>query len=397
MKRLFIPVVLLLLLLLLLPCAAQAEVAQDITTLCTVNNRGYNRHAPDDIRDGDYVSYYSGSAVTIIAPEGVLIGGLQLKWRTIDMPGVIIKTQVGGKWVEVMRDGPNYAAQYIVLPEGLTNVRITAQKGTLELCEIAVLTPGEPPAHIQVWRDAPEKVDLMLFSTHPDDEVLWFGGLLPTYAGEQGKDVLVINAVYAHYYRRQELLAALWTCGVDIYPVMLGYPNQQDSIAEIIAEWEVKNRQPKDKMVALIRQYKPDVVVLHDTEGEYGHTAHMAFTQLAQQGVERAADPAEHKASAEQYGTWDVPKTYIHLWPANQVRMDWKQPLSAFDGKTGLEVAAEAFACHATQQERWAVQDGGEYDNALFGLWRTNVGPDTVGVDLFENIPAGEASDIPEQ
>lgn len=384
MKRL---ILLLMLILACLPAAALADEAQDITQECIINKRTYNRHAPEDIRDGDYITFMSGSAVTIQAPEGKTIGSLELKWRTISPPGVIIKVNVDGKWVEILRDGPNYAAQYIVLPEGYDQVRVTPQKGKLELCEITVLTPGDAPDYVQIWRDPPEKVDMMLFSTHPDDEVLWFGGLLPYYAGELKKDVLVINAVYAHYYRRQELLSALWTCGVDVYPVMLGYPNQQDSVAEVIAEWEVKNRRPKDKMVALIRQYKPDVVVLHDVDGEYGHTAHMAFSWLGQQGVERAADPAEHAESAETFGVWDVPKTYIHLWPENQLRMDWHQPLSAFDGKTGLEIAAEGFACHVTQQERWKVQDGGEWDNALFGLWRTTVGPDVLKNDLFENIP----------
>jgi len=385
MKRMLI---MLALMLALLPAVALAETAQDITTECVINNRTYNKHAPDDIRDGDFITFYSGSAVTINAPEGKKIGGLELKWRTINMPGVIIKTQVKGQWVEVMREGPNYAAQYIALPEGLSTVRITAQSGKLELCEVAVLTPGEAPAHIQVWRDPPEKVDLMLFSTHPDDEVLWFGGMLPYYAGELKKDVLVVNAVYAHYYRRQELLAALWTCGVDVYPVMLGYPNQQDSMAEILREWELKNRQPKEKCVELIRQYKPDVVMLHDEAGEYGHTAHITFSWLGRQGVERAAKASEHPESAEKWGVWDVPKTYVHLYGENQLRMDWKQPLAAFGGRTGLEMAAEAFACHVTQQERWKVQDGGEYDNALFGLWRTNVGPDVLKNDLFENIPA---------
>ena len=384
MKRL---IILLCMLLALAPCAALADMAEDITTQCIVNSREFNRHAPDHMRDGDYVTFVSGSALTISAPEGKLIGSLELKWRTISMPGVVVKAQVDGKWIEILRDGPEFATQYIVLPEGYQTVRVTAQKGKIELCEVTVLTPGEAPPYIQIWRQPPQKVDMMLFSTHPDDEVLWFGGLLPLYAGEQKKDVLVINAVYAHYYRRQELLASLWTCGVDIYPVMLGYPNQQDSVPEVIREWEVKNRQPKDRMVALIRQYEPDVVVLHDVDGEYGHTAHIAFSWLGQQGVERAADPAEHPASAEMWGVWDTPKTYIHLWGENQLRMDWHQPLTAFGGKTGLQVAADGFACHATQQERWQVEDGGEWDNALFGLWRTNVGPDTQKTDMFENIP----------
>lgn len=384
MKRLWM---LLALLCCCIPLVATADTAEDITAECMMNNRAYNRFAPDDLRDRDYITFFSGSAVTIEAPEGKTIGALELKWRTIEPPEVIIKTQRDGKWVEVLRDGPNYAAQYILLPEALETVRITARSGKLELCEITVLTPGDAPAYVQVWRDAPEKVDMMLFSTHPDDEVLWFGGLLPYYAGELKKDVLVVNAVYAHYYRRQELLAALWTCGVDIYPVMLGYPNQQDSVSEILREWENKKREPKDRMVALIRQYRPDVVVLHDENGEYGHTAHIAFSWLGRQGVERAADPAEHPESAALWGTWDVPKTYLHLYAENRLRMDWKQPLAAFGGKTGLEVAAEAFACHATQQERWQVKDGGDYDNALFGLWRTRVGLDEEKNDLFEHIP----------
>ncbi|MBQ7850043.1 MAG: hypothetical protein IJ343_10000, partial [Clostridia bacterium] len=63
MKRLLI----LLALTLLLPCIAAADTAEDITTECIVNNRAYNKHAPDDIRDGDYITFFTGSAVTIQA------------------------------------------------------------------------------------------------------------------------------------------------------------------------------------------------------------------------------------------------------------------------------------------------------------------------------------------
>ena len=30
--------------------------------------------------------------------------------------------------------------------------------------------------------------------THPDDDLIWFGGLLPLYAGERGMNVLVAYA-----------------------------------------------------------------------------------------------------------------------------------------------------------------------------------------------------------
>ena len=196
----------LLILLLALPMAAMAEMAEDITNECIVNNRTYNKFAPDDIRDRDFITFYSGSAMTINAPEGKKIGAVEIKWRTITPPAAIVKVQQQGKWVEVLRQGPDYATQYLELPEPQSTVRIVPQKGKLELCEITVLTPGEAPDYVQRWHEPPEKVDLMLFSTHPDDEVLWFGGLLPTYAGERKLRVQVAVMVPTGGMRKLELL-----------------------------------------------------------------------------------------------------------------------------------------------------------------------------------------------
>lgn len=373
---------------LLLPCIALAETAQDITEACLFNDRAFNPVYPDAVCDGNYYTFYTGSALTVTAPKGQQIGAVVLRWRTINPPGVILKTETGGQWTEIQRAEPDYASQYIALNTPVETLRLIAAAGKMELSEVQVFTTGEPGPDVQIWRDPPEKVDLMLFSTHPDDEVLWFGGLLPYYAGEKDMDVLVVNAVYGWYYRRQELLDALWTCGVDIYPILLGYPDAMASVAENLQIWGERNRQPTDRTVAIVRQYRPDVVVLHDVNGEYGHSAHKTFCKLGQQAVTRAADKTQHVASLQEWGTWDVPKTYIHLWPENQLRMDWHQPLSAFGGRTGLEMAAEAFQCHISQLEKhYRVVDGGAYDNALFGLWRTTVGDDLVKNDLFENIP----------
>lgn len=372
---------------LLLPRMANAETAKDITAACRMNDRAYSASSPAPQVDNDYETYYTGSVLTISAPAGETIGAILLRWRTISPPGVILKCQQNGQWTELQREEPNYAAQYIALTKPVDALRISAVGGgALELCEVKVYTPGEPGADVQRWRDPPEKVDLMLFSTHPDDEVLWFGGLLPYYAGEQNKDVLVVNAVYGWYYRRQELLDALWTCGVDIYPIMLG---AQDAIDNVEEGWKENNRLTQAGLVAIVRQYRPDVVVLHDVNGEYGHAAHKTFCRMGQKAVTMAADARQCADSAALYGVWDTPKTYIHLYAENQLRMDWKQPLSAFGGKTGLEVAAEAFQCHVSQRNKhYRVEDGGQYDNALFGLWRTTVGSDAQGDDLFEHVPA---------
>lgn len=369
--------------------SAGAEVAEDLTKQVLLNDKAYQSKSPDKCRDNNHETYYARRTLTITAPAGQKIGSLQLKWRTIVPPMIRVEVPHNGGWMEIHRETAEFAAQYIVLPGEYSQIRLSAVDAELELTEITVLGPGEAPAHVQVWRHPPEKVDLMLMSTHPDDEVLWFGGMLPYYAGEQGKDVLVVNAVYGWYCRRLELLDCLWTCGVDIYPVMLRYADKDGPIEEIYKQWSQRDGSPNDKMVEIIRRYKPDVVVMHDVHGEYGHPAHILYSQMGRKGVTRAADPAEHWQSAQQWGVWDVPKTYIHLWDQNEILMNWKIPLEAFDGKTGLEVAIMGMECHRSQLGRgWRVSDGGSYDNRRFGLWRTTVGADVLRNDLFENIPA---------
>ena len=69
------------------------------------------------------------------------------------------------------------------------------------------------------------------------------------------------------------------------------------------------------------------------------------------------------------------------------IDMDWRQPLEAFGGKTSFEVAEAGFRCHISQQNTdYHVEDWGPWDNSLFGLYRTTVGPDEAKDDFFENI-----------
>ena len=390
MKRL---IFFLLILLLAIGSTALADEAQDITTECTVNKQAWNEQKPDKFRDRNYATYYKGQAITIIAPEGQQIGAILIEWQVQPKTGVVVlRSDDGNKFTEVLRTECKYAQQLIVLDSPVSILRFKAASGEMEVNEVIVLTPGEIPAYIPQWKDAPEKVDLMLFSTHPDDEVLWFGGLLPTYAGEQDKEVLVVNAVFGTYRRKLELLDALWTCGVDNYPIFFGFADNNGSIKEIKSKWQGKAYHPDNGPIEVIRQYKPDVVVLQDFQGEYGHNAHILFTQLASNGVVNAAISGKHPDSEKKYGLWDVPKTYVHLYGENQIHMDWNVPLEAFGGRTGIDVATEALDCHVSQMDEnaaWQMSDviSGQYDNGLFGLWRTTVGEDVLKNDMFENIP----------
>ena len=80
---------------------------------------------------------------------------------------------------------------------------------------------------------------------------------------------------------------------------------------------------------------------------------------------------------------------YLHLYRENALTLDWRQPLSAFDGQTAFDVAKAAFDCHKSQKSNGLiVQDWGPYANNVFGLYYSAVGPDEQGNDLFEHIGA---------
>ena len=374
---------------------AGTEVARDISKECFFNGRSGQRHT---LTDGTYSRDFQpglqnrARSVRITAPEGEVIGAIYIQWHSLPM-ALNIQVQDGeGNWTTVADCDGDFFAQYIPIPN-LTDFRIVNRedpKAKLRICEMKVLTPGIPPDTVQVWQKPGEKVDMMLIAGHPDDELLWFGGLLPYYAGELKKNVLVITAAMNRSIRRLELLDALWACGVRTHPihcVLLDYSTAD--LDEIFDIWEGKERL-LEMFTGFYRRYKPDVAVLHDINGEYGHAIHKAVSWLGRECAELAADETVYPEQVSEVGTWDIPKIYIHLYPENTVRMDWNRPLTAFDGKTAFEVAAEALNCHRTQTiHGWTLEQGGELDNALFGLYRTLVGPDREKNDFFENI-AGE-------
>ena len=370
--------------------------AQDITMACALNGYTGDIH-PTSMRDNGYKTYWESvkrdgvHSLTITSPAGQKIGGVLIRWKNWPL-AVDVQEQRGDEWVTIASCDADFVAQYIEIPAS-SEVRVISRddggQTKLEICEITVVTPGALPEDFQVWRKAPEKIDLMLFAGHPDDEVLWFGGLLPTYAGEQGRDVLVVCAAHNIYYRRLELCDCLWACGVDVYPEFLNYTDLvSGDLGRVYEEWHGVDRVRGD-IARLYRQYQPDVVVLHAVDGETGHGVHRALSQAARDVLAMAASADAYPETAGLYGTWDVPKVYVHLWPEHQIQMDWHVPLTRFGGLSSLEVAALAFEKHISQASKtyYSVKDGGETDNSLFGLYYTTVGYDAAGNDLFEHIP----------
>ena len=66
-----------------------------------------------------------------------------------------------------------------------TSVTVDFTSGPAPLSELMVFTPGYLPDYVQVWEPAKEgETDLILFSTHGDDDQQYFAGLLPYYTAQ---------------------------------------------------------------------------------------------------------------------------------------------------------------------------------------------------------------------
>ena len=228
----------------------------------------------------------------------------------------------------------------------------------------------------------------MTIVAHPDDELLWFGGTIPYYAGQQGLKLQAVYMTCSNYQRRIELLNGLWHCGVRNYPEIAWKIDRKDR--DMDATYYLWGRNKTCAyLVGLLRRYRPEVVVTHDVNGEYGHSQHLATSDAVYQAVLKASDPDYDPESAALYGVWQVKKLYRHLGSQPTTVMDWSQPLSAFGGDTGFQVARRAFAWHESQtkDDRWQVAyKGSRFDSTLYTLVFSTVGEDEAGNDFFEHI-----------
>ncbi|MBR2663970.1 MAG: PIG-L family deacetylase [Clostridia bacterium] len=291
-----------------------------------------------------------------------------------------------GKWSAVARS--KYLSNWHPLDEPVTRFRIQAtSKERLRIAELRLFGKGEKPAEIQDWQDL-DKADIMLLACHPDDEVLWFAGLMPVYA-DRGYKVQLAMMTPASEERQLELLQSAWHCGMRYYPYFIGLhdKNGHKNLERQYTMWKSKTRVHR-LVTECFRRFKPEVVVTHGEEGEYGHSAHKATADSAKACLKYAANSSKYPDSAKKYGTWQIKKLYLHEYAKNKVVMDWSQPLASFGGKTGFDIAGEAFQYHVSQVKigHYEFKPVGDHDNTAFGLYFSAIGPDTGKNDFMENI-----------
>ena len=278
----------------------------------------------------------------------------------------------------------------------MTKLQILFKEDRAQLpCDFWFFTEGNPPETVQQWQPPAEQADILAFPTHADDEVLFFGAVIAYYVIEKGLTVQTaymvehLNYPEHHPERDHERLNGLWTMGIRNYPILGTAPDlgmfSFDFALQYYAPHEIERWQ-----VEQIRRFKPLVVIGHDRLGEYGNAGHMINTFHLIRAVESATDPEKFPQSAQDYGTWDTPKLYLHLYAENEMEFDVNTPMENDPlGRTPFEVATQAMSCHESQVQQWGfrVQQGEEraYDCRFFGLYRTLVGSDTTA-DMMENI-----------
>ena len=273
------------------------------------------------------------------------------------------------------------------------------------ISEIKVFTEGSTPTEIQKW-SRENSTDLLIFSTHADDEQLFFAGVMPTYINK-GKKVHVVYlarhdiGAYAAPNRLHEQLDGLWALGVTDYPTFGIIPDAYSESIDV-ARKQMNNAGFTDDDIIkfdvdAIRYYKPKVILGHDENGEYGHGQHRLNISTLKEAVVKAAD-SQYLISS--YDPYSVPKFYIHLYdPENQTVLDYDIPLENYNNKTAYQISKEGYAKHLSQQYTWFTKwlNGNNndytsatqittYNPAYWGLYKTDVGPDVNKNDLFENI-----------
>lgn len=382
-----------------------SETAEELTAaVIECDGRG---SVLTDGSETTYTTISAGGSVTVISEEE--ISSLY-----------IIFDRIYGEWT--LSDGMSdvvcgkdlFLHEYIDLEEAFgylpTSLTLTFPGDDCNLSELHLFGSGKVPSWVQQWEPPCEEADLVLFSTHIDDEQLFFAGILPYYAGECGYAVQVVYFTdpFTYHDRPHEQLNGLWTVGVRHYPVSGVYIDAFSESAKDAYADQQKHGYEREGMVRfqaeMIRRFRPHVIVGHDIDGEYGHGQHIINCETLMEALELAADESYDLGSVQEYGVWDTPKTYIHLWKEQEIVMDWDVPLEAFDGKTAFQVSQEGFLCHESQQwtwfRRWMLGSAEEitkaaeiktYSPCLYGLYRTKVGLDAAGGDMFEHIPQSYA------
>lgn len=378
--------------------------AEDITSnsKITILKKEYNKLT--DKNENTYINISKDNSIKITSNNDIY--GIYIIYELSSKQGTISNYT---REIEIGMD--NYLHEYINVEDLIGHSKELELKYNedVKIGEIYVLGKGELPQYVEVWNPPHKEADLLLFSTHSDDEQLFFAGLMPTYIARGAK----IQVVYFTNHndnpkRLHEQIHGLYVIGIRNYPIIGFIPDAwSDNLKWAILNLKKSGFTEDDALkfeVEMIRRFKPQVIVGHDENGEYSHGQHILNTYILKSAILKSNDKEYDEESLNRYGLWDTPKTYLHLYKDNKVVLDYDTPLDYYNGKTAYEISKLGYKEHHTQQYTWftkwltGVDQNGKgelfsksteitkYSPREYGLYRSTVGNDINKNDLFENI-----------
>lgn len=178
---------------------------------------------------------------------------------------------------------------------------------------------------------------LLAVHAHPDDEVIATGGVLAR-AVRGGKRVKVVTCTDGRRgeivgagmdpdeirprlaeVRAEEIAGALALLGVTEHE-FLGYADSGmmgvDGNFDPTCFWQANMHEAVGRVVRVIRQFKPDVVVTYDAFGGYGHPDHIQAHRVTVLAFEAAAMKAMYPQAGEP---WQPSKLYFASIPKSSI------------------------------------------------------------------------------
>lgn len=183
--------------------------------------------------------------------------------------------------------------------------------------------------------DATTPLCLMTVCAHPDDES-FAGGLYGKYAdegvrtvlvtctlGEEGEIVDPTMDAAAIQPRLGEVRTEELNCSVAALGIqrlhLLGYRDSgmagTPANANPLAFTNVDFESAVARLVALVRQERPQVMICDDENGSYGHPDHIMAHRLAEAAFDGANNPVRFPVAPGEPGPWQPSKLYYTAWP----------------------------------------------------------------------------------
>ncbi|MDQ3612171.1 MAG: N-acetyl-1-D-myo-inositol-2-amino-2-deoxy-alpha-D-glucopyranoside deacetylase [Actinomycetota bacterium] len=191
--------------------------------------------------------------------------------------------------------------------------------------------------------DAP---GVLCVHAHPDDESISTGGVL-CLAAQRGFRAAVVTCTGGERgevfgagmdpaevgprlpeVRREELTRALGILGAGS-PRWLGYRDSgmagTDGNDDPASFWRADVDEAVGRLVAHLREFRPDVVVTYDPYGGYGHPDHVQTHRVGLLAAEACAVPALYPQAGD---AWRVAKIYLATIPKSAIAV-WASELAA--------------------------------------------------------------------